>query len=33
MFDKLDEEDRNYEVKNANSGNIDNLLSTYYKYS
>ena len=33
MFSKLEEEDRNHEVKTANNGNIEELISTYYKYS
>jgi len=33
MFNKLEEEDRNYETKTANNGNIEELINTYYKYS
>lgn len=33
MFNRLDEEDRNYEVKVANADNFSELISNYYKYS
>jgi len=32
MFNKLEEEERNFEAKTASSGNIDELLNSYYKY-